>query len=104
MWSFIESKAFSIVTALVIVVVLFIANFIFGSNWVSRSYGGETTIKLDENRKLMNVTWKRDSLWILTREMREEEKAESYIYKEDSNFGILQGTIHIVETKGGIGK
>ena len=66
---------------------------------MSRKYGGESTVNLEENRKLMNVTWKNDSLWILTREMRDDEEAESYIYKEDSNFGILEGSIHIIETK-----
>ena len=97
--SILRSKAFPLVVAIMTVLLLFTANFIFGSNWMSRTYGGETTIQLEENRKLMNVTWKKDSLWILTREMHEDDKAESYIYKEDSNFGILQGTIHIVETK-----
>lgn len=70
-----------------------------GCNRLTRTYGGDSTIKLEKNRKLMNATWKNDSLWILTREMREGENPETYIYKEDSNWGVLEGTITIVEAK-----
>lgn len=45
------------------------------------------------------VTWKEHSLWILTRDMRTDEKPEKYTFQEDSNFGVLEGTVKIIESK-----
>ena len=38
-------------------------------------------------------------MWILTRPMRLDDIAESYTFQEDSNFGILQGTVNLIESK-----
>lgn len=72
---------------------------LFGCNSVTRQFGGSQTINLEENKKFLNSTWKEDSLWILTRDMREDEKAETYTFREYSNFGMLEGTVTIVESK-----
>jgi hypothetical protein len=68
-------------------------------NTSARNSGGTATKRLPSGRKLVNVTWKDDSLWILTREMRPGETAETYKFSEDSAFGILQGTVVIVESR-----
>ena len=73
--------------------------YIFGSYTFSRTYGGESTVMVEPNRKVMNVTWKGDSLWILTREMNASDTAESYTYREYSNLGILEGEIIVKEVK-----
>ena len=71
-----------------------------GFNPIARQFGGTVTINLENNRKLVNVSWKKDdSLWILTRKMRKEEEAETYEYKEDSAFGVIEGTVYIIEHK-----
>jgi hypothetical protein len=66
-------------------------------NYVARFYGGTTTIELEKDQKLLNASWKQDSLWILTRARKPDEPIETYKYKEDSTFGVLQGTVNIVE-------
>ena len=81
-------------TFLVIVIIIMLQ-----SNYTTRNHGGNVTINIEENRKLVNVTWKNSSLWILTREMNENDIAESYKFVEDSNFGIFEGTVNIIESK-----
>lgn len=73
---------------------------IVGCNTVAKNFGGTTTIELPENKKLIECTWKdSDSLWYLTRDMKENEIAETYEFKEDSNFGLLEGTVILKESK-----
>ena len=59
--------------------------------------GGVMT--LPPNHKLVLVTWKKDSMWVLYRPMRKDEVPEEYIYQEDSTFGIIEGTIRIKESR-----
>jgi hypothetical protein len=65
----------------------------------AKNYGGEMTITMDPGQKLEMVTWKRNQLWLLTRPMKEGDEAETYLFQEDSNFGILEGEITIIERK-----
>ena len=65
----------------------------------AKKFGGSATIQLEPNRKLVNVTFKGDNLWLLTRQARPEEIPETYSFKEDSSWGILEGTVIIKETK-----
>ena len=66
-------------------------------NQRARSFGGTATIELDRGRKLVNVTFKQDSLWVLTREAKQGESPEIYIFKEDSSFGLMEGKVIIKE-------
>lgn len=70
---------------------------ISGCNFITLRVGGDMTIELPANTKLLNATWKENSLWYLTRPMRNNENAETYEFKEDSNFGVLEGTITFIE-------
>ena len=64
-----------------------------------RAWGGTADMTLDEGQKLVNVTWKESQMWILTRPMHPNEKAEDYTFYERSSFGILQGAVKIHEHK-----
>ncbi len=69
---------------------------------MARNYGGETTIQLPLDSKLLMVTWKEGSnLWYLTRPVRPGEQPETYQFREDSNFGVWQGTVTLVEHNSG---
>ena len=74
-----------------------IAMFATGCHSTTRELGGEMTIELEPNQKLELITWKEDSLWLLTRPMREDEHAETHVYYEDSEWGVLEGKVTIVE-------
>ena len=70
-----------------------------GCQGAARDFGGEITIELPPNQKLEVITWKEDSLWYLTRPMREGEEAETHIYQQSSEWGVFEGTVTIIETK-----
>ena len=64
-----------------------------------KNFGGEGTINLPQGRKLVNVTWKDTQLWYLTRQMKPDEVAETYLFQEESSWGVIEGTYNIVESK-----
>ena len=70
-----------------------------GCNPMARKMGGDMTIHLKSGEKLVNVTWKETSLWFLTRPMKANDSVEIYKFKEDSTWGVLEGTVTIVEHK-----
>lgn len=64
-----------------------------------KSYGGSMTIKLPPGQKLETIDWENDSLWYLTRPMNEDEEPQTHILKQSSEFGIIEGTVTIIESK-----
>lgn len=69
------------------------------SQYNARNFGGDYTVNLPKNKKLVEITWKDDSLWYATRDMRKGEKAETYTFEEDSVAGVMEGTVTIVESQ-----
>jgi hypothetical protein len=63
----------------------------------ARSFGGATSLDLPQGERLVVVTWKESNLWYLTRPMREGETPETYIFRESSSYGAMEGTITIRE-------
>lgn len=76
---------------------------VVGCQSVTKSLGGSTTIKLEPNQKLEEITWKDDSLWYLTRPMTDEDIAETHTFQQSSNFGVFEGTVTIIEKKNNTG-
>lgn len=70
-----------------------------GCQSAAKNFGGSYTETLPQGQKLINATWKEDSLWYLTRPMKEDEEAETYTFKQDTEFGIMEGTVTIKEVK-----
>ena len=68
-------------------------------NQRAKTFGGTADLHLPPNAKLVCVTWEQDHLWYLTRPMRANETAETYEMKEQSSWGVWQGTYNIYETK-----
>lgn len=68
---------------------------------IARNFGGTTTIELEPNLKLEEITWKDDDLWYLTRPMREDEEPETHTFTEKGGLGTVfdGGTVIVVETK-----
>ena len=66
---------------------------------VSRSYGGDMTIKLEPGEKLIEVTWKNNNIWYLTEPMDSDYVPKIKIFKESSMVGVLEGTVTFIETK-----
>ena len=85
------------IISIILVIVMIIA--MSGCQYETKHLGGSMTVNLEPNVKLVNVTWKDDSLWFLTKPMTEEDVAETYYFEEDSEFGVFEGTVTIVEHK-----
>ena len=78
------------------IVISIIAMLLGGCNYTAKRLGGVTTIDLSEGERVENVTWKDDSLWVLTKQ-EPETQPKTYKLKEYSNIGVLEGLVHIVE-------
>ena len=70
-----------------------------GCQSTAKNLGGDYTLKLPKNEKLVMITWKGDSLWYLTKPMTEDDIAETYKFQESADLGIMEGTVTVVETK-----
>lgn len=82
------------------IAIIFTLSFCGCEQTMTKSFGGSMTITLEPNQKLEMITWKDDdSLWYLTRPMREDEEAETHIFEQSSEFGIFEGTVTIIEVK-----
>jgi hypothetical protein len=64
-----------------------------------KNFGGEGTINLPKGRKLVNVTWKENQIWYLTRPMGKNDSVETYKFQEESSWGVIEGTYNIIESK-----
>ena len=70
------------------------------ANVIAKKLGTSNGVMtLPPNYKLVLLTWKKDSMWVLYRPMRKDEVPEEYIYQEDSTYGIIEGTIRIKESR-----
>ena len=65
----------------------------------AKNFGGTATVDLPKGQKLVVATWKRNSLWTLTRDIRSDEKPESYTFQESSSFGIMEGKVIFRESR-----
>ena len=72
---------------------------ISGCQAATKSYGGSMTLKLEPGMKLEEITWKENSLWYLTRPMREDEEPETHIFQQSNEFGVFEGTVTVVESE-----
>ena len=68
-------------------------------NEMAKNYGGTMTVNLPANTKLVNVTWKEDEIWYLTKPMNSADSAETYNFQEESSFGVWEGTVVLKELK-----
>ena len=76
--------------------------FVLGScteNSRVKNFGGEGIINLPQGRKLVNVTWKVTQMWYITDQMRPDDVVETYIFQEESSWGVIEGSYNIVESK-----
>jgi len=58
-------------------------------NQRARSWGGTEEVSLKKNEVLMNITWKGDDMWVLTKDTTTGECH----FREHSSFGIIEGEI-----------
>lgn len=67
--------------------------------FITRNFGGEITINLPKNEKLVEATWKGNNLWYLTEPMDSCYVPKTKMFKENSIGGLLEGKVIFVEHK-----
>lgn len=72
--------------------------YISTTQFGSRNFGGTYTVNLQDNKKLVNVTWKDNELWLLTRDARKDDIQENYKFSEDARYNMIEGDVVIKET------
>jgi hypothetical protein len=65
----------------------------------AKNFGGEAEITLPQGQKLINVTWKDNHLWYISRPMNASDTATTYTFHEKSSWGKWEGTFLIHESK-----
>lgn len=68
-------------------------------NAISRKFGGSKTVNLPAGQRLLEVTWKDNSIWYLMEPMDSDYVPKTKTFKEDSNIGVLEGTVTFVESR-----
>lgn len=68
-------------------------------NQRAKRFGGSATQDLPAGQQLVNVTWKDAQMWILTKPMEKDHEPVTYTFKEKSSYGMIEGTVKIVEHK-----
>ena len=82
-----------------LLIAMMTATSLSGCQLATRSFGGNVKIELEPGQKLEMITWKDNSLWFLTRPMRAGEEAETHVLNQSSEFGILEGTVTVIESE-----
>lgn len=67
-------------------------------NTRAKNYGGTMTIDVPRGNKITNITWKGDDLWYSYRPFKSGETPETTIFKEESTYGIMSGTVIFKES------
>jgi hypothetical protein len=82
-----------------IVAAMIVACLCSCENLVTRNFGGSQTIELEKGQRLVEITFKDNDLWILTEPMDSDYVPKTKTFYEDSNLGVMQGKITIVEQR-----
>lgn len=92
-----EALAFSFIFAFLGIVLVAAIFTSCTENQRARKFGGDQTITLAPGQRLDNITWKESEIWILSHPAKDGEPAEVHTFHEKSSFGVIEGTITIVE-------
>lgn len=66
------------------------------SNQRAKAWGGTMKHEISPDQEFVNITWKGEELWILTKKRTKIEK-ETYYFNEKSSFGMVEGTVILIE-------
>lgn len=82
-----------------VIAIILVALMLTGCHTATKDMGGEMTVELKPGQKLEEITWKDSNLWILTRPFREGEEPETHTFYEDSEWGVFEGTVTVIESE-----
>jgi hypothetical protein len=68
-------------------------------NTLTKAFGGTKIQPIPCGTRLEMVTWKNADVWYLLRRLEPGEVPRKYVFKESSNFGVMEGEIRLEETR-----
>jgi hypothetical protein len=84
-----------------ITLMLFVGIALFATgctqNERAKTWGGTMTIHAPEGQTVQNMTWKESQLWVQYRPRKADEKPLTITFKEYSRFGLVEGTVIVIE-------
>lgn len=86
-----------IVLGIVVVFGLLILNTSCTKNQRAKQFGGNIDYSIPANEKFVNITWKEDEMWIVTRKRISTDKREVFYFTEKSSFGLMEGKVTLTE-------
>ena len=93
-------KDFMFYTIFLSIVLAVVLVFDCCEQYVTRQWGGSSTIRLSPGEKLIEVTWKGDGdLWYLTEPMDSDYLPKVKVFKENSLMGVCEGEVVFIETR-----
>lgn len=57
----------------------------------AKNFGGTMEFELKPNEELINITWKDNQMWVLTR----DTIANQFYFRESSSYGMWEGEVII---------
>ena len=65
-----------------------------------KNWGGEAKLEISKYQKFVNVTWKDNELWVITKDRTNADTTyNTYRLQEHSSYGFMEGTYIITESK-----
>ena len=84
---------------IILVLIVICMTFIYCGQYSARKFGGETTISLEPGEKVVEATWRGNSLWYLVEPMDSDYVPKTKIFKESSLMGIAEGEVKFIERR-----
>lgn len=80
-----------------IIIALLITSALFFSscteNYRTKNLGGKMELHIPNNESLINITFKNDEIWVLTK----DANSNIYHFREKSAYGIMEGEILLLQ-------
>lgn len=83
---------------LVLVFLVGLALMLTCQQFLSRNWGGTTTITLEPGERLLEATWKDNNLWFLVEPMDDDYIPKTKVFKS-SMYGLLEGKVIFIERR-----
>lgn len=65
-----------------------------------KNWGGQAELEISKYQKFVNVTWKDEQLWVITKDRTFADTTyNTYRLQEHSSYGMMEGTYVIKESK-----
>lgn len=84
---------------LLLLIGLFVCLCSCTENARARRWGADMTVTLPAGQELMEVTWKDDNLYYLTRPMANDYVPAVKTFQESSSWGVLETKITFIENR-----